>query len=363
MLLMVLLVGHWDKEPGIRVENGSVPYIWVVDDTAYRLYYAGPGGILSAWSGDGLSFTYEPGVRIPPGDSMEQIVADPSVVRVSGGMRMYYKGATGPGGPGQARHRIFSAFSTDGLAWTKEGLRYQNPVYPDNGWTSVPDALRLNDGRVRIYYTSATGGIRSIISDDGLVFAPENGVRLPCVDPNVLYLPDSSYRMFFAMPVGQQPHIGYADSPDGLNFTIVDTIISPGGPYDSLGCVDPSATPIGPGRFRVYYGGMGRSRVVTLSAVTPPGAVAGGRARDETPCGVLEVEPNPTRGRLLVKCSEGDAVLVYDAGGRLVRRLPVSASAIWNGDDEQGRPVPAGVYFLARHGDRGDGGVRVVRVK
>ncbi|MDI6840965.1 MAG: hypothetical protein QMD71_09000 [bacterium] len=213
MLILIFIFSQWVKEPGIRIEDGSVPYVISVGDTAFRLYYCNPQGILSAFSNNGLNFVPEPGIRIVPGDSMERMVADPTLVKIENGYRMYYKGATGPGGPGQARHRIFSAISSDGLNWTKEGLRYENLNYPDYGWTSVPDAIILPDRRIRIYCTSATGGIRSIISSDGLDFIPEDGIRLPdCVDPNVIYLPDSSYPMFFATRVGQPQHIGYAES-------------------------------------------------------------------------------------------------------------------------------------------------------
>jgi hypothetical protein len=52
------------------------------------------------------------------------IVSDPTVVKLKDGRaRMYYKGATGPGGPGQSNHSIFSAISADGLRFEKEGIR------------------------------------------------------------------------------------------------------------------------------------------------------------------------------------------------------------------------------------------------
>lgn len=346
-LLLLIALGHWTKEPGIRVEQGSVPYVVQLGDTAYRLYHTGPGGICSSISRDGLAFQTEPGVRVPNGpDSMQMIVADPTVVTITDGYRMYYKGATGPGGPGQARHRIFSAVSADGLDWTKEGLRYQNLGPPDNGWTSVPDAIRLPDGRIRIYYTSATGGIRSIISDNGLDFLPEDGIRLNAVDPNCIYLPDSSFRLFFSTQVGQSQHIGFADSPDGLSFTLVDTIISPGGPNDSFGCIDPSAIILSNGRTRVYYGGVTRSSFPTLSAISPAGAAAENRATPECAVGVA---PNPCRGILTVRLSLADNrapqnVSIRDVSGRLVhsslavRDLPFAVDL---------RSLPDGAYFVS----------------
>jgi len=322
ILLIMFLFTHWEKEPGIRVQNGGSPYVISLSDTAFRLYFSGmgtPSGIQSAISYDGLNFVQESGVRITPGDSMEDIVADPTVVQLSNGYRMYYKGATGPGGPGQARHRIFSAFSQDGLDWTREGLRYQNLGYPDYGWTSVPDAIKLRDGRTRIYYTSATGGIRSIISYNGLDFTAEDGVRLAAVDPNVIYLSDSTYRMFFATQVGQSQHIGYTNSQDGLNFTIIDTIISPGGPNDSLSCIDPSAIILSDGRTRVYYGGMNRNQMAILSAISPMGEIS--ETADRKFFSGIKISPNPAKAVFSINSSllPNSIVKIFNSMGNLIK--------------------------------------------
>jgi flagellar hook assembly protein FlgD len=45
------------------------------------------------------------------------------------------------------------------------------------------------------------------------------------------------------------------------------------------------------------------------------------------------------------------SVNVFDVGGRLVRqfedRLPAGAGAVrWDGEDESGRPVTRGIYFM-----------------
>ncbi len=359
MIILLFVLSQWIKEPGIRIGPGSVPYVISVGDTAFRLYYCNQQGIVSAFSIDGLNFIPDSGVRIPPGDSMERTVADPTLVKIGNGYRMYYKGATGPGGPGQARHRIFSAVSSDGLNWIKEGLRYQNLGYPDYGWTSVPDAIKLPDGRIRIYYTSATGGIRSIISYNGLDFIPEDGIRLAnCVDPNVLYLPDSSYLMFFATQVGQPQHIGYAESQDGLTFVIIDTIIDPTSPYDSIGCVDPSGIILSDGRIRVYYGGLGSAGAVTLSAISTLGI--GEEMNSSSPL-VLKMSPTlfssqttihyylPTKLKMNLR--------IYNVYGQLVKSLvfgmkePGYHRLSWSGSDDRGRVLSSGIYFVKLNAD------------
>jgi hypothetical protein len=67
----------------------------------------------------------------------------------------------------------------------------------------------------------------------------------------------------------------------------------------------------------------------------------------------LSVRPNPFRTSLRITLSSvlsGDAELaVYDVQGRLVRELEIGAGATrrsWDGRDDQGQRVPAGLYFV-----------------
>lgn len=266
---------QWVKE-GVRVEGGAVPYALPLAEGGYRLYYCGAGGILSARSPDGLTFAAEEGRRLPPltgGDEM--VVCDPSVVPLpQSGYRMYYKGMN----PSQPWiHRVYSAYSTDSLVWQREGLRYQNLGAPDYGFTSVPDVVRLPDGRYRLYYT---GGERknatlSAVSADGLTFTREEGIRLePAVDPNVLLLSDGTYRMFYSIlpSLGNPQAIYTAISDDGLTWIPQGSIIAPGGPYDSLAAMDPGAVLLPQGDFRVYYGGQdnyGNMRTLSARSQSP----------------------------------------------------------------------------------------------
>jgi hypothetical protein len=251
----------WMKEEGIRV-RGGVPYVTAMPEGGYRLYYCREGGIYSAVSRDGLTFTEEPGVRITPG-------CDPSIVELEdGGYRMYYKVEVD-----MDTHVIHSAVSRDGLTWVEEGLRFQNMGSPCNGWTSVPDAIRLRDGGVRIYFVcdKMLNAVASIISQDGLNFKLEEGLRLKrAVDPNVIRLPDNTYRMFYATapegrPVVPPDRIYTARSRDGLKWTVEGEILRAGGPYDPSMVVDPSAILLPSGKYRVYYGGGGP---VILSAIS-----------------------------------------------------------------------------------------------
>jgi len=88
---------------------------------------------------------------------------------------------------------------------------------------------------------------------------------------------------------------------------------------------------------------------------------------------LLNIYPNPARERIAIKFqivnqrqdtgsqpaplsrvmlgSQDISLKIYDAGGRLVRQLDYqtlrqSDNVIWSGDDDFGRKVPAGVYFV-----------------
>lgn len=71
--------------------------------------------------------------------------------------------------------------------------------------------------------------------------------------------------------------------------------------------------------------------------------------------GSITIWPNPARGEVSIRFREtqfreasnqGEADLsIYDATGRLITTLTLAPNLRWNGCDERGKPVPAGVYF------------------
>ena len=247
----------WEKDDGSRVVDGSVPFIHKLSGGKSRLYYCKDNGILSAVSQDGLNFAKEQGTRISPGTGFETQVCDPTIVDLPGGkMRMYYKGANSQNpGPGQSVHKIYSAISSDGLTFQKEGLRIDSETSGDNDWASVPDATMLPDGRVRLYYVTAAErehGIGSAISSDGLNFVKEPGIRVPnLVDPALIKM-DDKYVLFAAsiderfggVPKG----IYYLESSDGLEFS------EPIAVFQGNDVYDPSVLKIDENTVRVFYG-------------------------------------------------------------------------------------------------------------
>ena len=80
----------------------------------------------------------------------------------------------------------------------------------------------------------------------------------------------------------------------------------------------------------------------------------------------LTVSPNPSRGsvRILLDRSPGRSLSlspmhIFDAQGRLVRSLPIPPSIVtrslslsWDGADDAGRHLPAGVYYVSSRGEQ-----------
>ena len=257
---------NWQEDAGTRVSDGSVPYVYKLKDGRYRLYYCGAGGILSAISPDGLTFQKELEVRIATvfqSGNQESMVCDPTIVELPDDkIRMYYKGSNGPGGPGEALHKVFSAISPDGLDFQKEGLRIDSENTGDGGWASVPEAIRLSDGRIRIYYVSgdfaAGGGIMSAISNDGLNFQKETGARVK----DLLLVISLDPRLSPYLPRGIYSYL----SQDGLNFENRKVILQKDGAYD------PTIIKIDSESYRIYYGEdiggqLGQPNVVTKSLI------------------------------------------------------------------------------------------------
>lgn len=109
-----------------------------------------------------------------------------------------------------------------------------------------PEALLLEDGRVRLYYVAGSE-IHSAVSRDGLAFVREPGFRLAgegVVDPAVVR--GAEWRMYYALLEG--PCVKSARSGDGLAF-----VEDPG--VRVAGAGSPGALALPDGRVRLLVGG------------------------------------------------------------------------------------------------------------
>jgi outer membrane protein assembly factor BamB len=81
----------------------------------------------------------------------------------------------------------------------------------------------------------------------------------------------------------------------------------------------------------------------------------------------LIASPNPAPGRVGFRAAGGDplhsALLLFDASGRLIRRLggDGTGSFVWDGMDQGGRPATSGVYLYRLEGSAGTGRVTLLR--
>jgi hypothetical protein len=183
--------------------------------------------------------------------------------------------------------------------WRKEpGARLAGSRDLDRSKVQAPCIMRAPDGRYRLFYTAigpgkpfddCQGYILSAVSDDGLAFSPEPGIRLQ-PDPNVRQMSlrvlapsfsriDAGWRMYFEArgPADMPTAICSAVSTDQLAWTPEPglRLSSAGGVgapryvslpdgRDRLYCIDSRYDAAGPGRGR-------RLATAVISAVTADG--------------------------------------------------------------------------------------------
>lgn len=257
------------KRTGIY--GAVTPNVVTLPNASYRMYYTQilprpgyPNGandynnassrILSAVSENSIIWTPEPGIRLTPqaGGASDFRVVSPEVVPVSVRpykWRMYFESC--PGSQSESS-TIRSAISDDGLNWVVEsGVRLGCSTSSFNS----PKVLFLDDGRVRLYCSERGKGIISAISDDGLSFVQEQGLRLnpsnsydalTAFASEVLHIRNSGYRMYYAgYSALNRAYVLSAWSADGLNWTKEDEpVIIPGDRWDAAKCSEMCIMPI-----------------------------------------------------------------------------------------------------------------------
>jgi predicted GH43/DUF377 family glycosyl hydrolase len=261
----------WTKERGVRIDiaaNYQVYYPKVVSlDNGWRMYYRGGGkrgGIVSAYSRDGLKWNPEQGFRI------EIDRGDMGIVRVEGCevikiddkcWRLYYSATDGN------RWKIYISNSKDGLYWENDLLCLEVPsddeyqdvkapsiVYSDGLWKMF--FMRFSKANTRIYTSVSTDGLYwSKMSKCKGLCHPSTCIR----NPFVMSMPNGMLRMFFSEreswvdPSGAK--IMSAVSLDGIHWSREEGVrIGPGKWYDKHGIFNVDIVPIETG-YRMYYTG------------------------------------------------------------------------------------------------------------
>lgn len=210
--------------PSLTGLLGTAVTVTTRPDGSLMAYYSGLGdGIRCAGSRDGSVWYEYPDECLVPGSgvSPSSLFSSPWVFeRSDGGYRMIY-GSSDREGPA-----LYSAISEDGIRFTPEGrvtLTHASDSTSSPGdQFSIPSGIRITDGRLRMYYAAAGGGIRSAISsDDGLTWIDEEGTRLlSATDPSVALLPDGKFGLFYVdLSTGSKGQkLLLATSPDGITF-------------------------------------------------------------------------------------------------------------------------------------------------
>jgi hypothetical protein len=79
---------------------------------------------------------------------------------------------------------------------------------------------------------------------------------------------------------------------------------------------------------------------------------------------VLRAFPNPfTSSSRIYVPGNARGIRIYDTAGRIVRRFEGSAVHDWDGRDENGKVMPAGVYFIRLVDERAGTGLKLVRIR
>lgn len=116
--------------------NTGVPELYVLNDGSVRLFYNGPGGVVSQKSTDnGNSWQVEPGLRL----STMGFAGDPSVLKIDANTWwLFVKGFNGNGSQGLTSHKIMLAQGNDE---TNSFTMVQNLLLDS---ASVPEGVLLH---------------------------------------------------------------------------------------------------------------------------------------------------------------------------------------------------------------------------
>lgn len=253
----------WTKNPEILLKDTTSTSTITTKDGAYRMYLMSEGGIAYIDSADGKTF----GAKIPTGISQSEgkMISNPAVLAIAeNDWIMIYEEQPikkSPGGEAEppsakTQRNLYLATSTDGKNFQKTGLAIDSAL-KDNYFASVPELVKLPNGKIRIYYVSGGEAVGSAISsDNGRTWQREDGYRLEnlVVDPEVIN-ENGVWIMYYATlpkPEAKERNAIYkATSNDGLTWKTLGKILEP---EKEMGfVVDPDVIKIN-GKYRMFFG-------------------------------------------------------------------------------------------------------------
>ncbi len=270
-------LGGWDGNDAI---NPSV----VKTTNTYIMYYTGNNGagwrIGYAYSSDGINnWTASSNYVIPVGssDGWEKETATPTVLIDKNGVyNMWYTSTdTSHWSYGLDRFRIRNAVSTDGgAAWTPDsGWELEGTAGKwDEGGLDRGRAIVIKDGTYYMIYAGTGSDLNFKLglatSPDGVNWTKQNGgnaLNIPLqageLDtqsyPTVLY-ENGIFKMWYEAATSSGTQIDYAESPDGINWTLPadqNPVLTRGtSGFDSV-ALEPNVILHENDQYKLYYSG------------------------------------------------------------------------------------------------------------
>lgn len=209
-LPQVTIVEKWQLIKTISTPGHFAPSLVSLKNGSYRIYWNDfiQKGIASAVSKDGLNWTDEPGLRLKNGKQgdLDCVASHPWVMPMGEGFRMYYQGdakrcdGNGDMSGGEPQFRIMSAFSRDGVNFTREGVRIDIGDKTGLSQAAHGRMIKMSDNNYRLYFSANLKNqpgpppILSASSDDGLHFVIDaKPVIEKAHDPTVVRISDSIF--------------------------------------------------------------------------------------------------------------------------------------------------------------------------
>ena len=254
----------WKKFSDVLFDATSTDTHKLADGT-YRTYLMQEGQIVYADSKDAITYS----APMPTGitEDAGMMISNPAVIETTPGNWIMIYEMSPIKQPGQKekmngktnQRNLYMATSTDGKNFTKSGIAIDSSK-EDNYFASVPDLIKLSDGKIRMYYVSGGEAIGSAISaDNGKTWTRETGYRLQnmAVDPDVMLKQingKDKYVMYYSVLSGPGNKILKSTSADGLNWTEGQTILEATDTNTSI--IDPDVVEIDANHYRMLFGEM-----------------------------------------------------------------------------------------------------------
>jgi hypothetical protein len=248
-------------------------------------------------------------------------VSDYTVAVTTSGPRAYFKRVN----PATNTQAVFSAAcnTSDCLSFGTATLTSTAmQVAKDTKAWGVPDAVRLPDGRIRIYIvespsldSSCPEKVASYISGDGISFTKESGWRLEngYVDTEILRAKDGDWVMIMADGPGcpasgarKVQQLFVSTSSDGLTWATPQVLTK-----TDTGRLDPTGYEVSTNVFRIYYAAGGSGAFDPNTAYSVKRATM--RIADTTKGGDVGITKTPAAKSKTITCVKGKTTKKFTA--------------------------------------------------